>query len=128
MELAYEIISVELDFEEITKSPRSSFVLDDIQQHKAIATWAENRLPPFGGDKKNILLKEKREETRETDIFFIGTPEREITATIRELKTLGRELTKTNLVKTTSTPCTPRRKCPKVKTLDRKIRYKREEK
>ena len=127
MELAYEIISAEPDFEEITESVRSSFILDDIRQHQAIATWAENRFPPFGSDKKTILRKEKREETRETEIYFIGTPEKEIMATIKGLKTLGRELTKTNIVKAASTPSTPRRKCPKLKTLHRKIRDKREE-
>ena len=62
MKLAYEMISDE-GFE---MDPRfeKRYAKNNIQQHMAVANWAEEGLPPFGKGKKNILHKETREQKR----------------------------------------------------------------
>ena len=60
------------------------------------------------------------------DIYYIGTPEK-IQATLKGLKTLGKELSNSSENKTQACPTTPRRKCPRLKTLHRNIRDKKDE-
>ena len=65
MKLAYETISGEQDFQEITGIIGTEYKTNNKQQHRAVADWAENRFPPFGKGSRTIQMKEKRKENRE---------------------------------------------------------------
>ena len=85
MELAYKSISLDPHFEEITGTRRDEYQQDNLEQHFAVALWAEERFPPFGikkEKKKNPIsrdswfLKEERTKNMEADLYYIGTPEK----------------------------------------------------
>ena len=67
---------------ELTEIIGSVYQSDNPIQHLALASWAEDRQPPFGTGKKNEFLKEIRKEKRSREIYYIGDTEREIQATI----------------------------------------------
>ena len=60
-------------------------------------------------------------------MYFIGTTEKEIVSTLKELKALNKELNLQGQPRSISEPNTPRIKCRKIKTISRRIRDKREE-
>ena len=133
MKLAFEMISNEQNSETATFGPyeinshvKNEFQTNNVQQHLAIANWAMERYPPFGVGKKTLLQKEIRKEKRERKIYFIGDTEKDILATLKELKALGKELANEEKPRACSAPSTPRIKCRKIKTLSKRIRDKKD--
>ena len=85
MKLAYETITAEqesfcftTDWTGITNIIGNCYSSNNLQQHLAIASWAEDRQPPFGKGKKTIFAKEIRKENKEREIYYIGDSEKEI--------------------------------------------------
>ena len=65
MKLAFETISTEPDFQEISGSTNLNYEVNHLYQNRTVAEWAENRFPPFGKSLKTVQMKEKRREKRE---------------------------------------------------------------
>ena len=72
MKLAYEMITAEqrslcftTDWTGVTNIIGDEYRKNDLQHHLAIASWAEDRQPPFGKGKKTVFVKQIRKENRE---------------------------------------------------------------
>ena len=49
----------------ITNIKGDEYRKNDLQQHLTIASWAEDRQPPFGKGKEIVFVKQIRKENRE---------------------------------------------------------------